>query len=104
MFLKHDKVQRCWAEQPVAAADLGVEQWEPVLISGLNNGRMTETRRAAGSALAADRRRSSAARRRCQKNISSSSFFPFQLLLCILAPLALITPNFDSKQPKVWGC
>lgn len=37
------------------------------------------------------------------KNISSSSFFLFQLLLCILAPLALITPNFTSQQSKVWA-
>lgn len=30
-------------------------------------------------------------------------FPPFQLLLCILAPLALIAPNFGSQQSKVLG-
>lgn len=54
LFYKHDKVQWYWAEQ-AAAADLSVEQWESVLISGLNNGRMTwsltDSERAAGSTL-----------------------------------------------------
>lgn len=51
ILYKYDKVQRYWA----VAEHLSVEQWESVLISGPNNGRMTwsltDTHRAAGSRL-----------------------------------------------------
>lgn len=98
LFYKHDRVQRYWAQQPVAA-DLCGEQWELVLISCLNNGRMTwsltDTHRAAGSILQTGE--ASSHSNNTAKNISSSSFFLFQPLLCVLAPLALITQKLTVK-------
>ncbi len=83
LFYKHDKVQRYWTEQLVAA-DLCVEQWESVLISGLNNGRMTwsltDTHTRSGRIYTADRRGSFREQRHCQKTsphlpFSSSNIF-----------------------------
>lgn len=78
-----------WAEQ-VVAADLRVEQWTPVLISSLNNGRMTWR-------LTETHYTCIVTELHCQKHISSSSSFLFQHLLCVLAPQALVSQKWTVK-------